>query len=260
MSSLRASGSCSKVLFAQAGTMHKPCLFRLHQHEFWQLEILQGRCEILSEGSVIAVKESAAVIFPPQTRHGFRYPGEGEAYYSVKFEAEMPGIPGAPLFIKTTPFTRAWLSCCRTLLQGNTSESVHGTVRGLLDGLLHHLAPELPRTPGGPAWLARVQGFIRSNSDRPLTVQETAESVGMTRGYLTTQFHKATGMTVKAAIDAERLKLSKSMLEYADSSITQVADQLGFPDVFAFSRFFKAREGIGPNQFRKAHSPPSSAV
>ena len=82
----------------------------------------------------------------------------------------------------------------------------------------------------------------------------------MTRGYLTAQFHKATGMTVKAAIDAERLKLSKSMLEYADSSITQVADQLGFPDVFAFSRFFKAREGISPNQFRKAHSPPSSAV
>lgn len=240
--------------------MRKPCVFRLHQHEFWQLEILLGKCEILSEGDVIAVEKNAVVFFPPRTWHGFRYPGQGETYYSIKFEATMPEVPTLPLLMKSTPFTRAWVSCCRALLQANTTESAHGALRGLLDGLICQLAPDLPQTLRGPAWLARVEKFIRSNSDRTLTVQETAEHVGMTRGHLTTQFRQATGLTMKAAIDAERLKLSKSMLEYADSSITQVADQLGFPDVFAFSRFFKAREGISPNRFRKTQSPPCSPV
>jgi len=248
-----------EVVFAQAGTMRRPHVFRPHHHEFWQLEILKGKCEILSDAGVISVEKSAAVVFSPHTRHGFRYPGNGEIYYSVKFHAVIPEMPASPLLLTPSPFVRAWISCCTALLRESTTEQSHRTLAGLLNGLFAHLAPRLPRASPEPPWIERLREFILANSDRSLTVQETAEHCRMTRGYLTTQFRKATGQTLKAAIDAERIHLSKNMLEYADSSITQVADQLGFPDLFSFSRFFKNHEGISPNQFRKARTTPPSS-
>ena len=40
------------------------------------------------------------------------------------------------------------------------------------------------------------------------------------------------------------------LLKYSDKSISEVAYELGFNDIQAFSRFFKNKEGISPNDYR----------
>lgn len=45
--------------------------------------------------------------------------------------------------------------------------------------------------------------------------------------------------------------LAKKMLNISNYAVSDIADTLGFQSVYAFSRFFKKRQGICPSEFRK---------
>lgn len=44
---------------------------------------------------------------------------------------------------------------------------------------------------------------------------------------------------------------ARRLLRYSDSSVKEIAYELGYEDLQAFSRFFKKNEGIAPSEFKK---------
>ena len=45
---------------------------------------------------------------------------------------------------------------------------------------------------------------------------------------------------------------ARRLLKYSDLQIQEVAYELGYEDVQAFSRFFKKQEGLSPSKFKES--------
>lgn len=88
------------------------------------------------------------------------------------------------------------------------------------------------------------------------TVSELARQTG----YSTTHFHdlfKAVhGIGPQALMIHARIERAMQWLIESDQSVSQIAQQLGYRDVFFFSRQFKARTGLSPMQYRRQQMTP----
>lgn len=73
--------------------------------------------------------------------------------------------------------------------------------------------------------------------------------LGISQPYLYRIFVKKCGRSPKQYLEKCKLKEAKRLLCETDMSITEVANSIGFPDVLAFSKFFKHSTHISPSNF-----------
>ena len=66
--------------------------------------------------------------------------------------------------------------------------------------------------------------------------------------------HQAFGLTVKAYIDQRRLLEAKRLLLFTVRSVEDIGYEIGFHDPAYFSRFFRARAGMPPGEWRDRHA------
>lgn len=93
--------------------------------------------------------------------------------------------------------------------------------------------------------------FIRHNYYRDLNVQEIADSIGITRAYLSTCFKSVYQLSVQDYMTEYRLKKAKEMLTDSDLKIKEIAVYAGYQDELYFSKVFKKRYGVSPRAFRQ---------
>ncbi|MDO4276474.1 MAG: AraC family transcriptional regulator [Eubacteriales bacterium] len=96
----------------------------------------------------------------------------------------------------------------------------------------------------------RCVSYIQQHLTDTLSVDSLAEMAGITRQYLSSQFHKETGKTPTEYINYERIKLSKYYLRQENYSITQIALMCGYGDSNYFGRTFKSITGKTPSAYR----------
>lgn len=95
------------------------------------------------------------------------------------------------------------------------------------------------------------RAYIREHIREGLTVQDVADALGYSRGYLSTLFKKETGQTIYAFILS--LKLAEAIELISDPKVptSQVWTLTGFCSQSHFSEFFKKQTGKTPRQFEK---------
>ncbi|WP_372635423.1 AraC family transcriptional regulator [Cohnella sp.] len=99
--------------------------------------------------------------------------------------------------------------------------------------------------------LERVKNYLAHPTDHDLTLDELAALANMSKYYLCRLFKKAYGMTPIQYHVSIRLEKAKQMIQFTDQSLTQIADELGFQSIHAFSRTFRKWEGQSPSAYRK---------
>ena len=126
-----------------------------------------------------------------------------------------------------------------------------GEIYSLLMLLLTHDRRKTEKKPETIEAMARVIEYIRKNYARPVTAHEIARAVSLSRSALFELFQVTYGMPPHEYLTEYRLSLAKNMLMRTSLSVTEIAEQTGFRDIFAFSRRFKARNGISPSEYRR---------
>jgi len=91
--------------------------------------------------------------------------------------------------------------------------------------------------------------LLENPGDAP-PVAELARSAGYSPVHFARLFKKATGALPREFIIQVRIERAKQLLRESSLSIGEIADALGYSDVFFFSRQFKARAGLSPSGFR----------
>lgn len=79
-----------------------------------------------------------------------------------------------------------------------------------------------------------------------------AREVGLSRSRLTQAFRARVGCSVEVYWQQLRMERAKSLLLQARSSVSGVAEELGYAEVASFSRAFTRCFGITPSQFRRS--------
>ncbi|MBQ0093131.1 MAG: AraC family transcriptional regulator, partial [Bacteroidales bacterium] len=62
---------------------------------------------------------------------------------------------------------------------------------------------------------------------------------------------ESSGQSVKSIIDNAVITEIKVLLRHSDLSVSQIADRLDFPGSSFLCKFFKAKTGITPLQYRR---------
>ena len=127
------------------------------------------------------------------------------------------------------------------------------TVCGLLYQLFAQLAQVQNRPSADKGYLSQAVSYIESNYAQDLQVAQIADMIGLNRSYFCRVFKRQMGMSPQDYIVAYRLEQAEKLLCGTKLSQKEIARQVGYPDVYAFSRMFKRRYGIAPGQFRASH-------
>ena len=132
-----------------------------------------------------------------------------------------------------------------------TALLAEGLVLELLAGLLPE--PRLRLRPP-PAWLARVQDLIESESPRRLSLEAMAREVGLHPVYLSRAFRHLTGRSVTQHVAAARIRLAARRLEESSLPLAEIALEAGFADQSHLTRTFRKETGLTPAAFRSARA------
>lgn len=92
--------------------------------------------------------------------------------------------------------------------------------------------------------------FIRKNYMKDIKVNQIAESIGISRSYLTKVFHKAIFLSPQEYLINLRAQQAAYLLKQTDASIKEIAYSCGYSDGVSFSKSFKKMYGMSPRQYR----------
>lgn len=99
--------------------------------------------------------------------------------------------------------------------------------------------------------LAPVLTYIGGHLSAPLSVDELAARVGVSRSRFHEVFKDLLGMAPLDYVKMQRFRAAQVLLLSTDLSVAEIAGQVGHPDPFHFSRSFRAAFGRSPRQFRQ---------
>ena len=99
--------------------------------------------------------------------------------------------------------------------------------------------------------LKRVMRYMKDNHAQPLTLQELAQQAYLSPAYFCHFFHKATGMSPIAFLNSYRIQRAAQMLAEQDTSIGQIAMEVGFDNQSYFIRKFREYKRVSPREYRR---------
>ena len=80
-------------------------------------------------------------------------------------------------------------------------------------------------------------------------MEDVAHSLGFSRKHFSLIFSSQTGILPQQYILQHKIRLAKLRMEAGETSLKNLAFQLGYSDYPSFSRAFKHQTGISPHDF-----------
>lgn len=94
--------------------------------------------------------------------------------------------------------------------------------------------------------------LLKENCKQERNVEFYADKMCLTPKYLSSLIKRVTGKSVFEWINTTSIILAKILLKTKEQSISQIAEELNFPNPSFFCRFFKKHTGMTPNEYRKS--------
>jgi len=104
---------------------------------------------------------------------------------------------------------------------------------------------------GGDYVLSKAKDFIHANFKRNFSGEELAAYCSQSLSHLRVKFKRAFGMSILAYRDKLRITLAREMLQSRLFSVKEIAYELGYADVYHFTKSFTAAVGIPPARFAR---------
>ncbi|MFF4935301.1 helix-turn-helix transcriptional regulator [Streptomyces griseofuscus] len=233
---------------------HRPCN---SQHAVFF--VASGRCHGTVDREDVVLGSGGVLWAHPGTPARLRVP-EREA--SVVHRLWLTHDPSVDVFAESYVLADAvWEA--RSLLSQLARELCGGPHASLRDervkGLLTVLFTSVLRAAASrdaPGLLSRTaQQIITELTDRRISERlrsaDLADAVGLTPDYFTRVFRRTFGMPPREWLMRRRVRHGAWALATSDASINRIAQSLGYPDPFLFSRQFKLVMGVPPQTYRR---------
>ncbi len=100
------------------------------------------------------------------------------------------------------------------------------------------------------AIVKQASAYIQQNYTRSFSLVELAETIGVSKSYLSRIFKMDMGISLWDYLNRFRNQKARELLLLTDESITEIAAAVGYEDVGYFSRVFREICGCSPRAFR----------
>lgn len=246
----------AKLLYAEFGERKQAYQINRHVHSYWQIEmVISGKLKAEVEGINTELDAGDAIIIPPNCWHCFRYEDQMHYNWSLKFKIDnLEYTPGDYKTVREQLECKVILAQLEEWKQQNKSTLPFKQLEYLLASLIDNLYRQ-QRDGQEPDFAIKVREIIKAGGGRRVAASAVAKKLSYSENHLSAKFKQQLGVNLKSFIDLERLAIAKELLEYPELNISEIAEQMGFPDLFAFSRFFRRMNGESPKKYRKKILP-----
>lgn len=100
--------------------------------------------------------------------------------------------------------------------------------------------------------LLKIRKKILSDPSINWKIKDLAKEITLSPAYFQVLYKKAFGTTCLSDIIENKITTAKEFLLSTDMSITEIASELGYSQVYHFIRQFKKSTGVTPGAFRKS--------
>jgi two-component system response regulator YesN len=101
----------------------------------------------------------------------------------------------------------------------------------------------------------KARQYILDNVEKRIMLQDLAEHVGISPGYLSTLFRREFKQNLVDFINQAKIDLACELLREKKYRINEISYKLGFENAFYFTRVFHRRTGLTPSEYQtRVHS------
>jgi len=100
-------------------------------------------------------------------------------------------------------------------------------------------------------YIYQALNFMEKNLNRPVQVEEIAETIGLSADYFSRLFKQFTGLSPMEYMKNVRLAKATELLKDPFISVSKVAMEVGIDDPSYFTRQFKQALGVSPSQYQQ---------
>jgi AraC family transcriptional regulator len=119
------------------------------------------------------------------------------------------------------------------------------------DHAIRHRPVQIYRGGLGSARLRRIKELVHVKMEDDLSLDEMAQSVGLSTAHFARMFRKSTGETPHQFVLRQRIERAKAMLRAPDARVLDVAVACGFKTQQHFAQVFRDVCSISPTEYRK---------
>lgn len=117
---------------------------------------------------------------------------------------------------------------------------------GLLAGSL-----DLSRTPNSAeSWLQRAAEYMQIHYAEGITARQVSDYVGIDRTHFSKKFNQRFGLSPGKYMQRLKMNEARRLLMETDYKLAEIAQLVGYPDLFSFSKSFKKACGHSPSRHR----------
>jgi AraC-like DNA-binding protein len=268
--------------------IHRDYGIGMHAHEFPEINfVVRGHGRHYFEECVFPTTQGDVFVIPPQVKHGYLCEKNLDVYHLLlaprfltQYGGQLRLLPGYMLFFTVEPFFRSKTDF-RYQLRLDTPQRKH--IMALLESLHQEIVARLPgvETITGALtlhllvllcrWYAEQQALstatppvhplrtaikavmelVSTRYGKKITLGDMADAAHMQRNYFCRTFHDATGMTPMEYVRQYRMEIARKLLQETESSITEIAHEVGYYDTAHFCRTFSRYAGLPPSSLRR---------
>jgi transcriptional regulator GlxA family with amidase domain len=102
--------------------------------------------------------------------------------------------------------------------------------------------------------IQKAQQWMEKNYENKFSIDEVAESIGISPRHFNRRFKTATGETPLAYLQRLRIENAKRFLERTRDTVNEITWKVGYEDINSFRRLFIKHTGLSPKNYRNKFS------
>ncbi|MBR2310425.1 MAG: helix-turn-helix transcriptional regulator [Oscillospiraceae bacterium] len=225
------------------------------------------------EKGEFTIEENGIFIIPPESQFSVSTKEPGlHRHTSVEFLGRFMTKPAEgyvpprykyitlPLYIPPAPENAEICALIRDIVRSKISQENRTYFHDCSDfmTLLQKLCERMQSadldsvSPGNRRHCARAKAYISQNIHRQITVAEIAESIGVSKNYLTNVFSGSEGLPLTEYINRSKLSYMMTLVRRYGYTLAQAGKHVGFSDVNYISRIFKRYYGMTVTEYKRS--------
>lgn len=105
------------------------------------------------------------------------------------------------------------------------------------------------------SYVEQCKDYIHKNYRQKIYLEDVAEELGVSAGYLSHLFVRETGTRFQDYVVQVRVDRAANLLVYSNESLARIAEYVNFPSQSYFGRVFMKYKNTSPKKYRELHKP-----
>ena len=258
------------IAFYEKGQFDRPCEGVTHVKTLPYMSIVQslrGSYDVtLTDGKTYRTTEGGIFIAPSQVRqtlthHNSVYTDSMRARYlflDVLIDGlyRIDDIFNFPTLINKKHLQEMTYYLDRLFSERNSLCADLSEIYKIIDILLLTSSPKTPEN----YTVQKITNYVKKHYSDKIKAEDIAEAVNLSTSSLFRIFKKYLKISPANYINRVRIQHAAALLETKSYNISEIANHVGFDDIYYFSKLFKNHLGISPSKYRsdflKTHRIP----